>query len=294
MESTKEIVIVSGKGGTGKTSLSGAFAMLLKDKVVADCDVDAANLHLVVNPEKILETKEFIGGKKAVIDPGSCTRCGICREACRYDAISEDFVVDPFQCEGCGACYFLCPAKAVEFSAPVAGHCYIGATHDKGKFVFAELLPGEENSGKLVAMVRNEAREEAKKAGNTLILIDGPPGIGCTVISSLTGAHLAVVVTEPTPSGIHDLKRVVELTGHFQIPTALVVNKSDINPQYVGEMKSYCHERGIVYLGEIPYEPKITEAQKQAKTILDFDPHCGASKAIEAIYAGLQQHLEEI
>ncbi|MBA4418871.1 MAG: (4Fe-4S)-binding protein [Syntrophus sp. (in: bacteria)] len=290
----KEVAVVSGKGGTGKTSLSGALATLLQNRVIADCDVDAANLHLILNPEEILETKEFTGGKKAVINPDSCIKCGTCREVCRYGAISEKFVIDPFQCEGCGACYFLCPAEAIAFSSRLAGHCYISRIGENGRFVFAELLPAEENSGKLVAMVRNEARAEAEKAGNRLILIDGPPGIGCTVISSLTGTHLVVIVTEPTPSGIHDLKRVVELAEHFQIKTALVVNKSDINPQYVQEMKLYCDLRGLIYLGEIPYEPKITEAQKQAKTILDYDPHCEASRSIQRIFAKLQSILEEI
>lgn len=294
MELIKEVVVVSGKGGTGKTSLSGAFAGLLPDRVVADCDVDAANLHLILNPEGALRTTVFMGGKKARIDPESCVACGTCWEVCRYNAISEDFTIDPLLCEGCGACHFLCPAGAVRFSSHLSGYCYSGTIGGKGAFVFAELLPGEENSGKLVAMVREEARREAEETGRRLILIDGPPGIGCPVISSLTGTSLAVIVTEPTPSGIHDLKRVVDLTRHFRIRTALVINKSDINPEYVKEMKSYCTEQGLIYLGDIPYEPKISEAQKQAKTILDYDPDCAASGAIRGIYTKLQSILEDL
>ena len=294
MELIKEIVIVSGKGGTGKTSLSGAFATLLQNKVIADCDVDAANLHLILNLGETSDTTIFTGGKKAKINPESCTWCGTCREACRYTAISKDFVIDPFLCEGCGACYSLCPAGAVGFSSHLAGYCHGSSIEDNGPFVFAELLPGEENSGKLVAMVRSEARAEAEKAGSRFILIDGPPGIGCPVISSLTGTHLAIVVTEPTPSGMHDLTRIVDLAHHFQIRTALIVNKSDINPQYVQEIRSYCDARGLIYLGDIPYEPKVTEAQKQAKTILEHDPGCAASGAIRRIYAKLESILEEL
>jgi MinD superfamily P-loop ATPase len=294
MTHIKEMVVISGKGGTGKTSLTGALSSLFRDKVIADCDVDAANLHIILQPEEVLQTKEFTGGKKAKIAPDRCTKCGICREVCHYDAISEDFVVDPVSCEGCGACHFLCPAKAVDFSPRLAGYCYICSTSGNGRFVFAELLPGEDNSGKLVAMVRNEARAEAEKTGREFILIDGPPGIGCPVISSITGTHLAVVVTEPTPTGIHDLKRIVELAHYFQIKAALVINKSDINPQYVQEMKQYCEEKGLIYLGEIPYETQITEAQKEAKTILDFAPECVASRAIREIYTKLQSILEEL
>ncbi len=294
MTHIKEMVVVSGKGGTGKTSLAGALSSLFQDKVIADCDVDAANLHLILQPEEILQTKEFTGGKKAKIDPERCTKCGICKEVCHYDAISEDFAIDPFSCEGCGACYFLCPAKAVVFSPRLAGYYYVCSTSGNGRFVFAELLPGEDNSGKLVAMVRNEAREEALKAGVNFILIDGPPGIGCPVISSLTGTHLAVVVTEPTPTGIHDLKRIVELVHHFQIKTAVVVNKSDINPGYTEEMKRYCAEQNLIFLGEIPYETAITKAQKEAKTILDFAPECTASEAIREIYTKLHYILEEL
>ncbi|HBE44627.1 MAG TPA: (4Fe-4S)-binding protein [Deltaproteobacteria bacterium] len=294
MADIKELVIVSGKGGTGKTSLAGALASLFQNKIIADCDVDAANLHIILTPEEVLSQKEFTGGKKANINLNRCTQCGVCRDICRYDAISEEFTVDPVSCEGCGACFFLCPVRAIDFTPQLAGHCYICSTSSNDCFVFAELLPGEENSGKLVAMVRNEAREEAKKEDVRLILIDGPPGIGCPVISSLTGTHLALIVTEPTPTGIHDLKRIVDLALHFKIKVALVVNKSDINPQYVTEIRQYCETQGLAYSGEIPYEVKITEAQKEMKTILDFAPECEASRAIREIHKKIQSILEEI
>ncbi len=293
MTNTKEIVIVSGKGGTGKTSLAGALSYLFQSKIVADCDVDAANLHLILQPEEVLSTREFIAGKKAKIKLDLCNGCGTCREVCKYDAISKDFMVDSFSCEGCGACYFLCPTGAVDFLPQLAGYSYTCSTGGNGRFVFAEMLPGEENSGKLVASVRTEARGEAEKTGTNFILIDGPPGIGCPVISSITGVHLAVVVTEPTPTGIHDLKRIIELTKHFQIKAAVVVNKSDINPGYTEEMKQYCSENNLYFLGEIPYETNITKAQKEAKTILNFAPDCYASNAIKEIYKKLQHILEE-
>lgn len=294
MTDIKEVVIVSGKGGTGKTSLAGAIVKLIQDKIITDCDVDAANLHIIVGPKDLHAKKEFIGGKKANIDLKRCTHCNICRDVCRYGAISEDYIVDKMLCEGCSACYFICPARAVEFTPQLSGYCNTCTTLDDDIFVYAELLPGEENSGKLVATVRNEARDEAQKAGKRLILIDGPPGIGCPVISSLTGTSLVIIVTEPTPTGAHDLKRIIELSRHFQIKTALVINKSDISPKFTKEMRQYCNDEGIVYLGEIPYEIKITEAQKEMKTILEYAPDCEASRAIKEIYKKLQSIMEEI
>jgi len=294
MADVKEMVIISGKGGTGKTSIAGALTSLFKDKVIADCDVDAANLHIIITPEEVISQREFIGGKKARINPDRCTQCDICRDVCRYGAISKEYIIDPVLCEGCGACYFLCPAKAIDFTPQLAGYCYTCRTPSNESFVFAELLPGEENSGKLVAEVRNEAREEAKARGVELILIDGPPGIGCPVISSLTGVNFALIVTEPTPTGVHDLKRIVDLTRHFKIKAALVVNKSDINPDYVEDIKTYCEDEGLIYLGEIPYDSKITEAQKNMKTILDFAPDSEVSRAIKEIHKKIQKILEEV
>jgi MinD superfamily P-loop ATPase len=294
METLKEIVVISGKGGTGKTSLVAALASLFTDKVMVDCDVDAANLHMILTPERIIRQQAFSGGKKAAIDLALCTGCGVCRDVCRFGAISPDFAVDPFSCEGCGACYLFCPANAVDFSAHTAGHWYVTDTIDHERFVFAELLPGEDNSGKLVAAVRNKARVEAESAGKRLIIIDGPPGIGCPVISSVTGTNLVIVVTEPSPSGIHDLERVIALTNHFRIRAAVVVNKCDINLSWLTAIKEYCDRGSLAFLGEIPYETAMTEAQRAGKAIVDYSPACDASNAIRAIHTKLQSILEEI
>lgn len=293
MNDIKEVVVVSGKGGTGKTSVVGALASLLTNRVATDCDVDAANLHMILNPV-VIEEKTFIGGKKATIDLSRCTGCGTCREVCRFQAISEDYVIDRRQCEGCGACYFLCPAGAVDFSSSLAGSCYICKDKYSNPFVYAELLPGEENSGKLVAMVRNEARTLAEKNDIPLVIIDGPPGIGCPVISSMTGVHAAVVVTEPTISGLHDLERIIDLAQFFKCKTAVVVNKADVNPDYCRSIEEYCATKGSTFLGAIPYEPKITEAQIQATTILDIAPDSPTSEIIRVIHKKLLTILEEL
>lgn len=289
----KEIVVVSGKGGTGKTSLVGSLASLLKDKVVADCDVDAANLNLLLDG-RVTESYEFIGGRKASINADVCTGCGTCRDVCRYNAVSPDYTIDARACEGCGACYFLCPAAAISFSEVLCGHYFAGNTDRGDAFVFAELLPGSENSGKLVAAVRAKAREKAESRGARFVLIDGPPGIGCPVISSVTGAHLALVVTEPTMSGIHDLERVLMLARHFTIPAAVVVNKGDVNISRMEDIKVFCRKNDVDFLGFIPYEPLVTEAQRQGKTVLEFAPDCSASAATHAIFEKLQIKLEEL
>jgi len=278
----KEIVVVSGKGGTGKTSVVASLACLIDKKAMVDCDVDAANLALVLNP-RIIKEKEFAAGKKARIISEKCTTCGICTDMCRFDAISDDFIVDPVACEGCGACYFYCPASAVEFETPVAGHCYICDTPAGDPFVYAELSPGEENSGKLVSMVRTEARAQAEQAGLSRILIDGPPGIGCPVISSITGTSLALIVTEPTASGIHDLERIAGLARHFSLPAAVVINKSDLNPECTGSIEQYCETSGIPVLGRVPYEKSISEAQRQGKAIVEYAPDLPASRALREI-----------
>ena len=283
MKKTNEIVIVSGKGGTGKTSLTASLAFLFKDKVMVDCDVDAANLHLVLNPQKVIRQSDFTGGKKAEIDPDACVKCGICIDACRFEAISPDYVIDPFMCEGCGACFALCPHCAVNISEGIAGTWFVTDTGNSERFVYAEMNPGEDNSGKLVSAVRNEAREEAKSAELSLILIDGPPGIGCPVISSITGTRLVIIVTEPTPSGVHDLERIAALAGHFKIKTAVVVNKCDINFGLLKNIKDYCGANNLYFLGEIPFDPIVTEAQRAGKSIVDYKRDSGAALAIKGI-----------
>jgi MinD superfamily P-loop ATPase len=289
----KEVVVVSGKGGTGKTSLVGSLASLLRCKVVADCDVDAANLNLLLNG-KVKDSLEFLAGRKAAINPDACTGCGRCIEVCRFDAISEDHVVDPLSCEGCGACYFLCPSRAISFDESLCGHCYVAETDTGDMVVFAQLLPGGENSGKLVSMVRTKARELAECRGIGLVLIDGPPGIGCPVISSLTGASLAVLVTEPTLSGVHDLERVFGLTRHFDIRTTVVINKGDLNPSFTAHIRSFCVNRQVGFLGAIPYDPIITEAQRQGKTVVQFAPDCRATVEIRNIFDQLTKSMEAL
>ncbi|NLT24164.1 MAG: P-loop NTPase [Syntrophorhabdus sp.] len=278
----KEIVVVSGKGGTGKTSVVASLACLIDRKAMVDCDVDAANLALVLSP-RVIEEKEFAAGKKARIISEKCTTCGICKDMCRFDAISDDFIIDPVACEGCGACFFFCPASAVEFETPVAGHCYICDTPAGDPFVYAELSPGEENSGKLVTMVRTEAKAQAERAGLSRILIDGPPGIGCPVISSITGTSLALIVTEPTASGIHDLERIAQLARHFSLPAAVIINKSDINPVCSDSIDEYCGRNNIPVLGRLPYERAISEAQRQGKAIVEYAPDLPVSKALREI-----------
>lgn len=285
----KEIVVVSGKGGTGKTSVVASLACLIENKAMVDCDVDAANLSLVLSP-RVIEEKDFYAGKKAQILPEKCTQCGVCRDMCRFDAISDSFVIDPVACEGCGACYFFCPASAVEFETALVGRCYICDTPKGDPFVYAELFPGEENSGKLVTMVRTEAKERAERAGLSRILTDGPPGIGCPVISSITGTSLALVVTEPTASGIHDLERVIQLARHFEIPVAVIVNKSDINQSCTDSIRNYCTQKDIPLLGLLPYEKAISEAQRQGKAIVEYAPDLPVSKALR----GISEHIISI
>jgi MinD superfamily P-loop ATPase len=267
----KELVVISGKGGTGKTSVAAAFAALAERKLMADCDVDAADLHLVLRPE-ILERHAFSGRKQAAIDAGRCTACGVCRDACRFSAIVERtgaaFVVDPFACEGCGLCARLCPADAVRFEPAVNGEWFVSRT-PYGPLVHARLGVAEDNSGKLVTLVRNEARSLAEKNGLDLVLVDGAPGIGCPVIASLSGADLALVVTEPTIAGRHDLERVIRLTAHFSLPVAVCVNKADLNPGIASEIEESAIERGALFVSSVSYDQAVTAAQVAGTTVIE-------------------------
>lgn len=293
MPDIKELVVISGKGGTGKTSLTACLASLSTRRVVADCDVDAANLNLLLNGS-VVEKSAFMGGGKAVIRTDVCTRCGRCREVCRFGAISDDFVVSRTSCEGCGACHYFCPAGAVEFAPRLCGECFVCRDRLDRPFIFAELIPGEENSGKLVTMVRTAARAKAESHSLPLVLIDGPPGVGCPVISSVTGAHFVLIVTEPTTSGMHDTERVVGLARHFSIPAGLVVNRSDINQEYSEKIRAFCLKDNIAFLGGIPFEPGISLAQRQAKTILEFLPDSAASRSIRQIFEKLSERMEAL
>lgn len=231
----KQIVIISGKGGTGKTVLSGSFAALAKNKVIVDCDVDAADLHLLLHP-KVKETYEFRSGYSPVIDSTICTRCGKCRELCRFDALLEDFTVDKIACEGCGLCSHICPENAVSMRENLSGEWYISETRF-GPLVHAQLGITEENSGKLVSCLRKKAKEIAEERQSNLIIIDGTPGIGCPVIASISGVDLALVITEPSISGLHDAQRVIQVATHFRVPVKIVINKYDLNLELTREIE---------------------------------------------------------
>jgi MinD superfamily P-loop ATPase len=223
----KEIVIISGKGGTGKTTLCASFASLARDAVIADCDVDAADLHLLLAP-RVLQEADFVGGRTPVIDSELCAECGDCQAWCRFDAIELDidagYIIDPLACEHCALCAYVCPEEAISMQSSVSGRWFISETA-QGKLVHARLAPGEDNSGKLVTLVRREARRLAEETGARWILNDGPPGVGCPVTAAITGVDLALIVTEPTLSGIHDMQRVEALCRHFQIPALVCINK---------------------------------------------------------------------
>jgi len=286
----KEIVIISGKGGTGKTSIIAAFASLAKNKVLCDADVDAADLHLIMDPE-ITERHDFESGHSAIINQDKCTECGLCRDLCRWNAISEDFVVNSIGCEGCGVCYYFCPEEAIEFPLNTCGEWYLSETRF-GPMAHARLGIAEENSGKLVALIRQEGKKIAEERHLDLLLTDGPPGIGCPVIASLGGATAVLIVTEPTVSGRHDMKRVAELAAFFKIPAMLCVNKFDLNAGEGEAIEAFAKEKNISVIGRVPFDPSFTKAMVQGKTIVEFDSHSEGCKAVKDIWENLAQGLE--
>jgi MinD superfamily P-loop ATPase len=286
----KWISILSGKGGTGKTTLTASFAVLAKNAVVADCDVDAPDLHILLYPEMI-EKQEFKGSKLAVIDELKCVRCSLCQEKCRFNAITEDFKVDQFSCEGCGVCTIICPVNAITLTERISGHDYISKTR-YGYMAHAMLNPGEANSGKLVTLVRQTAKILAEKENIGLIMIDGSPGIGCPVIASVTGVDVGLVVTEPTMSGIHDLKRTLQLLKHFNVPPLVCVNMYDLNRDNTEKILGFCGENGIEVAGRIPFSPKVTEAMVNRKTIIEYSPGSDVAKEVENIWKKIISALE--
>jgi MinD superfamily P-loop ATPase len=286
----KEIVIISGKGGTGKTSIIAAFASLVGNKVLCDADVDAADLHLIMDPE-IKEHHDFESGRTAIINQDKCTECGLCRDLCRWDAISEDFVVDSIECEGCGVCYYFCPEKAIDFPLNTCGEWYLSETRF-GPMAHARLGIAEENSGKLVALIRQEGKKLAEEKNLSLLLTDGPPGIGCPVIASLGGATAVLIVTEPTVSGRHDMERVAELAAFFKIPAMMCVNKFDINPSEGEAMEAFARERNVSVMGRVPFDHAFTKAMVQGKTIVEFDSQSEGCVAVKSIWETLAQSLE--
>ena len=282
-----QVAIVSGKGGTGKTSIIASLAALARGKAVfADCDVDAPDLHLILQPE-ILERREFYGIKRAFIDKEKCIQCGICQDSCRFGAIA-DFEVETPLCEGCGVCQLVCPEDAVDMRDVQAGEAYISQTRF-GPMVHAELYPGEEASGKLVAMVREMARVLAAEKNLDLILIDGSPGIGCPVIASLTGVDLALVVTEPTVTGEHDLVRLLDVAGHFGIKTAVCINKYDLNPEAARQIEELCGKRGVKIAGRLPYHTSVIDAMVKALAVVEIGGP--VAEAIEDMWKGLERQL---
>lgn len=271
-----ELVVVSGKGGTGKTSLVASLAVLAEDAVLADCDVDAADLHLVMAPE-VEHRETFMSGHKAVIRPDACTACGTCLARCRFDAVVRTetdagpaFRVDPTACEGCGVCVRFCPANAIDFPECVCGEWYVSRTRH-GPMVHARLAIGAENSGKLVTLVRRQARALAEARGLGRILVDGPPGIGCPTIASIAGASFVVVATEPTLSARHDFERVVGLARHFDVPAAVCVNKWDLNPEVAEGIEDHARARGLEVLPRVRYDDAVTRAQVQGRAVVELD-----------------------
>jgi MinD superfamily P-loop ATPase len=283
----KELVVLSGKGGTGKTSIVASFAALAKSKVLADCDVDAADLHLVLQPAMRVN-HEFWSGQVAVIDEEKCTQCELCQDLCRFGAIN-DFRVDSVSCEGCGFCFHICPAEAIIMKENMSGHWFISDTK-YGPLVHARLGIAQENSGKLVALVRQQARGIAESNRLNYIISDGPPGIGCPVISSLSGADLALLVTEPTQSGIHDLERVLDVCRHFGVPALVCVNKYDINEDNSRKIEDYCLGQGLEVVAKIPFDNAVTEAIVKGVPVVEH-AQGRVTKEIESLWHCVSQAL---
>ncbi|MFA5062975.1 MAG: P-loop NTPase [Candidatus Omnitrophota bacterium] len=281
----KQIAVISGKGGTGKTVISGSFAALAKNKVMVDCDVDAADLHLLLYP-RVKERHEFKSGSTAVIDKKFCKECGRCISACRFEAIKPDFSIERFSCEGCGLCSRVCPHSAIHMEENLAGEWFVSDTQH-GLFVHAKLGIAEENSGKLVAKIRQVAKELAEKQFLEYVIIDGPPGIGCPVIASLSGVDCALIITEPTLSGLHDARRVMEVAKHFNIPAKLVVNKYDLNISMTRKIEEFCSETGVPVIGKIVFDKEVVKALVEGKTIIE-GAQCAAGDEIRKIWEVLK------
>ncbi len=280
-----EIVILSGKGGTGKTTLSAAFATLNNNVIMADCDVDAANLHLILKPDNY-HIEKFITGYKAVINYDTCDNCGLCIRYCRFDAIAYKngrVAVSETSCDGCKLCSRICPAHSISMIPGDKSLWYIG-NYRNGKMVHARLAPGEENSGKLVNVVREYAQKTAVETEWETIIIDGPPGMGCPVISSVTGANKVIIVTEPTRSGIHDMKRMLELMSDFKIKSFVVINKYDLNNDMTDQITGWCSDMKIPVIGKIPFDDQIVEAMLNCKSIVEWAPDSLISKEIVSIW----------
>ncbi|MBN2116192.1 MAG: ATP-binding protein [Anaerolineales bacterium] len=294
----KQLVILSGKGGTGKTSLAAAFAHLFSQSpfanrvVLADADVDAANLELVLQP-RLREQEDFRGGQVAVIDESTCTSCGDCEAVCRFDAIHHTdslYAVDPIACDGCAACVYQCPSESITMFEQVAGRFYVSDSR-YGPLYHASLYPGRENSGKLVTLVKQRARLRALDEHRELVIVDGPPGIGCPVIAAASGADLALIVAEPTAAGVHDMKRILQTTEHFHIPALVCINKADIYPLGTKKIEAYCWDNEFQVAGKIPFDEAVTEAMVHGEPVTAYKPNAPVSRAIIDLWCSVMESL---
>jgi len=281
----KQIVVISGKGGTGKTVVTASLAALAKNKVMVDCDVDAADLHLLLHPT-VKERHEFRSGQSAVIDSNLCKKCGKCALVCRFGAIKIDYTIEPFSCEGCALCSHICPHGAIHMKENLAGEWFVSDTQH-GPFVHAKLGIAEENSGKLVAKIRQIAKELAEKQNLNYVIIDGPPGIGCPVIASLSGVDCVLIVTEPTLSGLHDAQRVMELAKHFNISIKLVVNKYDLNLAMTQRIEEFCRKQDVPVIGKIVFDKTVVKALVAGKTIVEY-AECAVGDEIRKVWEDIQ------
>lgn len=290
----KEITILSGKGGAGKTTVTAALASLATNAVFCDNDVDAADLHLIFKPE-ILETHKFSSGSIATINQDACTNCGLCETSCRFDAIHSNSdgypEVNPFQCEGCRLCERICPAEAITTHENFNNHWFVSETRF-GALVHAKMGPGEENSGKLVSRIREKAREIAIKTKADIIINDGPPGIGCSAISSITGTNLVLLVIEPTISGLHDAKRLIELVHSFKIPMLALINKYDINTDSTAEVEEYLKQNEIEIIGRVPFDTQMVDSMVHEQSIVEFSPRSKASEELKQSWNLIARSLE--
>ncbi len=290
----KELVILSGKGGTGKTSITASFATMAKNAILCDADVDASDLHLVTAPD-IQETHDFKGGNEARIDPDLCMACGLCQSLCRFNGIKDPetqdgpYSIDGLNCEGCGVCVTLCPVQAIEFPQKVCGQWFSSQTRF-GPMVHARLGIAEENSGRLVTLVREQAKKRARDQYKELILTDGPPGIGCPVIASIGQANAILIVAEPTVSGIHDMERVAKLAAHFKIPAMVCINKHDLNPEQSTTIEGLARTHQIEFMGKVPFDPEFTQAMIQGKSVMETAPDSQAAAAVKQIWDRVMAH----
>ncbi len=283
----KQLLVISGKGGTGKTTLVASFATLAENKILADCDVDAADLHLILDPE-IKKSQEFLA-LEAVKDDTKCNQCGLCREHCRFDAINEDFEIDELLCEGCGVCAYVCPQDAIQLKDGLSGYSYISETR-YGTMSHAELSPGGEASGKLVTRVKQNAQRLAQSEGRDLIIIDGSPGMGCPVIASLANVDLALIVTEPTLSGFHDMKRILGVARHFGVKPLICINKYDLHEKNTRQIENYSQKEGVPVVGKIPYDQTVTKAMIEGKSVIEYS-NGKIAREIRGLWEKLKEEL---